>query len=101
MNDKEKLNKKVFTKEQILEIKNICESNHHKDWSLFINLFLFIGCLVFLVWFAIDTNRYNSFVDYQNKQLNFCQSIYESDHVVLDKCKDYFIILGEDGNERK
>lgn len=33
MNDKEKLNKKVFTKEQILEIKNICESNHHKDWS--------------------------------------------------------------------
>ncbi len=25
MNDKEKLNKKIFTEEQILEIKNICD----------------------------------------------------------------------------
>ena len=96
-----KENKKVFTEEQIVEIKNICESNHHKDWSLFIILFLFIGCLVFLFWFGIDTERHNSDVDYQNKQLSFCQSIYESDHVVLDKCKNYFIILGENENERK
>lgn len=47
---------------------------------------LAIICICMTFW-------HNSKVDYQNEKLEFCKSIYDSDHVVLEQCKDYFVIV--------
>ena len=91
-----KENKEVFTEEQLVEIKNIVNSNHRTDW-LFIVVFIVLMCIfVFVLYIMIDWQRNYNEVDDRIEKLNFCQSIYESDHVILDKCKDYFVILGDD-----
>ncbi len=95
-----KENKKVFTEEQLLEIKNIVNSNHRTDWLCIIAFIVLMGFFCFGLYIMIDLQRNYNEVDERIEDLSFCQSIYESDHVVLDKCKDYFVILGENGNVR-
>ena len=91
-----KENKEVFTEEQLVEIKNIVNSNHRTDWLCIIAFIVLIGCFGFVLYIMIDLKRNYNAVDGRIEDLNFCQSIYESDLVILDKCKDYFIILGDD-----
>ena len=64
-------------------------------WEL-IFWFLVLIFLAYSVYEIVDVYRYNSDVEYRNKQLEFCSNIYNSDHVILEQCKEYFIILNND-----
>lgn len=91
-----KENKEVFTDEQLVEIKNIVNSNHRTNWLYIVASIVLIGSLGLVLYVMIDLKRNYNEVDERIEKLNFCQSIYESDHVILDKCKDYFVILRGD-----
>lgn len=95
-----KENKKVFTEEQTKEIEDIIEDKKTTSlMSVLLWVLVIAGCN-YTVWYGFNTIRHNSDVDQENKQLAYCKSIYDSDHVVLQQCKDYFVILGEDGSVR-
>lgn len=91
-----KENKKVFTEEQLVEIKNIVNSNHRTDWLCIIAFIVLIGVFSFILYSMIYWERNYNDVDERIEDLSFCKGIYESDHVILDKCKDYFVILGDE-----
>ena len=91
-----KENKEVFTEEQTKEIEEIFDNSKFNDMVIAVSMLVFIVIIAVCFVFWLITSRHNSDVDYQNKQLSFCKDIYESDHVILDKCKDYFVILGDD-----
>ena len=95
-----KENKEVFTEEQLVEIKNIVNSNHRSDWLCIIAFIVLIGSFGLYFYLSIYFERNYNEVDERIEDLSFCQSIYESDHVILDKCKDYFVILGDDENDK-
>ena len=93
-----KENKEVFTEEQLKTIHEIYDNSKYYDMVMVVSFSVFVVLVAVCFVFWLNTSRHNSDVDYQNKQLSFCKDIYESDHVVLEQCKDYFVILGEDGN---
>lgn len=77
-------------KEEILDI--VHDELHDTKYD-----YIFIGFLILLlicIFYVGHIFKHNSDVDYQNEQLKFCKEIYNSDHVVLEQCKDYFVILG-------
>ena len=71
------------------EIHKECRFNNITLIIVFIGISLLAVMYCFVLW-------HNSNTDYRNEQLEFCLNIYDSDHVVLEQCKDYFIILGDD-----
>lgn len=95
-----KENKKVFTEEQTKEIEDIIEDKNTSSLVFVLLWVLIIASFNYIIWYGFNTIRHNSDVDQENKQLAYCKSIYDSDHVVLQQCKDYFVIIGEDGNVR-
>ena len=96
-----KENKELFTKEQIKRIEEIYDNCKFTSYLGYIAMFLTMVLIAVCIVFWLITSRHNSDVDYQNKQLSFCKDIYESDHVVLEQCKDYFVILGDDKRSDK
>ena len=87
-------------KEEIVEL--IDEIIEDKKYDNKLNLFMTILITLFgilTIWIIADTYRHNSDVDYHNEQLQFCKDIYYSDNVVLEQCRDYFVIL-EKGDDK-
>ena len=78
-------------KDEILEIVKVELHNTKVDYAFYIAFCILVLIGVFYVGYIF---KHNSDVDYHNEQLSFCKGIYESDHVVLEQCKDYFFILG-------
>lgn len=72
-----------------------------KYWKIvdFVIWIIIGGMTLYIAWFIVDTFRHNSDVDYHNEKLQFCKDIYKSDNVVLEQCKDYFVIV-EKGSDK-
>lgn len=79
------------------EIENIIKD--YIDTRIITNQWELLFCIIILVFFAYggyliaSTLKHNSDVDYRNRELKFCSDIYNSDKVILEQCKEYFIIL--------
>lgn len=88
----------MFDKKEKEEILKIVHSELHNttlDIIMFFIMFvLIVSCIIYIAYVC----RHNSDVDYRNKQLEFCDGIYKSDNVILDQCKDYFVILESGDN---
>lgn len=85
-----------MNKEEIIELIN--EELETKKWSDKCDLYIsfVIGICFVLCCFSICfTFFHNSEVDAENEKLTFCKDIYKSDNVVLEQCKEYFIIIDE------
>ena len=84
----------MFNEEQRKEVLKIVKDEFHDtkiDYVFYIAFCILVLIGVFYVGYIF---KHNSDVDYHNEKLQFCKEIYNSDHVVLEKCKDYFVILG-------
>lgn len=88
----------MLSEEQKGEILKIVNDNFY-DRKLCCIFWLVISFFIMLVVFYIAyVSKHNSDVDYRNKQLEFCDGIYKSDNVILEQCKDYFVILESGDN---
>lgn len=84
----------MFNEEQRKEVLKIVKDElHDTKWEYIFMSFFSLLVLIAVIYVA-HVFKHNSDVDYHNTQLQFCKGIYESDHVVLEQCKDYFVILG-------
>ncbi len=70
-----------------LENKKYCNKS---DFMIIISMCVFLLLAIIAI---CRTFWHNSEVDYQNEKLEFCKSIYDSDNVVLEQCKEYFVIV--------
>lgn len=88
----------MLSEEQKREISEIVNDNFY-DRKLYCIFCFFTSFFIMLLGFYIaHVFKHNSDVDYRNKQLEFCDGIYKSDNVILEQCKDYFVILESGDN---
>jgi len=78
-------------KEEIEEYVKKYFYENYKSELVFVIVLIFL--IVFITICIVISSWHNSEVDYYNSQLNFCKDIYNSDKVVLEQCKEYFVVL--------
>ncbi len=86
------MKKEEIIKEIEKKVNEYAERNLHYEYIsniiICICIFLSVIWVIILLW-------HNSDVDKYNKQLQFCKDIHNSDNVILEQCKEYFVIMNK------
>lgn len=59
------------------------------DFDAYLALGLIASCVVIVCGIVLKVNEMNK----EKEELIFCREIYNSDHVILEQCKNYFVII--------
>ena len=86
------MEKEEIIKEIAEKVNESADRNLHYEYIA--NIIICIGIFLCVIWVTIIL-WHNSDVDKHNKQLQFCKDIHDSDNVILEQCKDYFVIMNK------
>ena len=86
------MEKEEIIKEIEKKVNEYAKRNLHYEYIS--NIIIWI-CILSCVICVIILSWHNSDVDKHNKQLQFCKDIHDSDNIILEQCKDYFVIMNK------